>query len=70
MPGKAANSHIFRPALVLMVMAGLAAAAIVAVSRLQDRATDYREALRLADERMYSHKRGLAPLGETGTSVA
>jgi len=53
-----------------MVMAGLAAAATVAVSRLQDRATDYREALRLADERMYSHKRGLAPLGETGTSVA
>jgi diguanylate cyclase (GGDEF)-like protein len=33
-------------------------------------ATDYHEALRLADERMYSHKRGLAPLRETGTSVA
>jgi diguanylate cyclase (GGDEF)-like protein len=33
-------------------------------------ATDYREALRLADERMYSHKRRLTPLGETGTSVA
>jgi len=33
-------------------------------------ATDYREVLRLADERMYAHKRGLTPVGETGTSVA
>jgi diguanylate cyclase (GGDEF)-like protein len=33
-------------------------------------ATDYHEALRLADERMYAHKRGLTPLGQPRTSAA
>jgi GGDEF domain-containing protein len=33
-------------------------------------ATDYREALRLADERMYAHKRGLTPVGQPSTTAA
>jgi diguanylate cyclase (GGDEF)-like protein len=33
-------------------------------------ATAYRDALRLADERMYEHKRGLTPLGQSRTTAA